>query len=557
MPFQLLDSTGRTVPSYTPGLLGGNRRLKIYGRLDCPSARRALPRGYARHRVFFADEATAVAAGYRPCAVCMRAEYREWKASAATRGSAARLTRALGAILALALGVAHAAFAQGDRPGRLEGTVTDSIHARPLAGVRVVAAGTGAQADIRAEATSDSAGRYRIDSLAPGRYLVGFESPLLDSLEIVLPPREAVIAPMMAAASLDLATPSAAKLHAALCSGDTLAKGTGVVYGHVVSAETESPLAGLGIALQWRDLAFDRKSLRAVNSTRDTSVTTDERGWYHACGVPTGAWLSMQIQDKGRLGPVLRARVDDTLGIASRHLSFSSPTTNDSAGVATVIAPFTGTATLTGVVRGAGGIPVASAEVRVRGARSSGLTDEQGSYTVSGLPAGTRELEVRHIGYAVAEASVELRNGATTRSDVQMQRIVNLDSVRVVATRARYPEFSAHRKSAVFGHFLGPEEIQRRRAIRTSDLIRPFGGFLMDYSRGRPRIVSARGASTSSCGPNIVIDGMDLGRMDPEAISVDDFLPTDIGAIEIYREGDMGPPEYDKGCGLIVIWTKR
>ena len=34
-----------------------------------PSALRAIDRGrYARHRVFFADEATAVAAGYRPCA---------------------------------------------------------------------------------------------------------------------------------------------------------------------------------------------------------------------------------------------------------------------------------------------------------------------------------------------------------------------------------------------------------------------------------------------------------------------------------------------------------
>ena len=63
-----------------PGLFGGNRRLKIYGRLDCPSALRALPRGYAKRRVFFADEAAAIAAGYRPCAVCMPAEYRRWKA---------------------------------------------------------------------------------------------------------------------------------------------------------------------------------------------------------------------------------------------------------------------------------------------------------------------------------------------------------------------------------------------------------------------------------------------------------------------------------------------
>ena len=31
------------------------------------------------HRVFFADEATAVAAGYRPCARCLPEPYRDWR----------------------------------------------------------------------------------------------------------------------------------------------------------------------------------------------------------------------------------------------------------------------------------------------------------------------------------------------------------------------------------------------------------------------------------------------------------------------------------------------
>jgi methylphosphotriester-DNA--protein-cysteine methyltransferase len=79
--YRLMQADGSIAECDVPGLFGGNRRLKIYGRLDCPSAVRALPRGYARHRVFFADEATAIAAGYRPCGVCMRAEYRRWKSA--------------------------------------------------------------------------------------------------------------------------------------------------------------------------------------------------------------------------------------------------------------------------------------------------------------------------------------------------------------------------------------------------------------------------------------------------------------------------------------------
>ncbi|MCA0293158.1 MAG: metal-binding protein [Actinobacteria bacterium] len=71
-PYVLLGADGLPYRSSRPGELGGHRRSRIYGRLDCPSALRAIARGgYVAHRVFFADGATAVAAGYRPCARCL------------------------------------------------------------------------------------------------------------------------------------------------------------------------------------------------------------------------------------------------------------------------------------------------------------------------------------------------------------------------------------------------------------------------------------------------------------------------------------------------------
>ena len=76
--YRLIGSDGRETASPVPGTLGGNRRRRIYGRLDCRSAVGALATGYAKHRVFFADEPTALAAGYRPCGTCMREEYRAW-----------------------------------------------------------------------------------------------------------------------------------------------------------------------------------------------------------------------------------------------------------------------------------------------------------------------------------------------------------------------------------------------------------------------------------------------------------------------------------------------
>ncbi|GHT65183.1 metal-binding protein [Bacteroidia bacterium] len=80
--YTLIGADGKTNQSNTPATLGGYKQSKIYGNLDCPSALRAIAKGgYIKQRVFFADEQTAISAGYRPCAVCMPKEYAIWKAN--------------------------------------------------------------------------------------------------------------------------------------------------------------------------------------------------------------------------------------------------------------------------------------------------------------------------------------------------------------------------------------------------------------------------------------------------------------------------------------------
>src|SRR5262249_39587503 len=82
--YTLIGPDGAPYQSTAPGTLRGHRRSKVYGRLDCPSALRWIAKGhYVTQRVFFADEASAIAAGYRPCAVCLPEQYRAWKASGA------------------------------------------------------------------------------------------------------------------------------------------------------------------------------------------------------------------------------------------------------------------------------------------------------------------------------------------------------------------------------------------------------------------------------------------------------------------------------------------
>lgn len=56
--------------------LGGNRRLKIYGTLQCKSGKRMR----TQNRVFFKSEKEAIENDYRPCGHCMTDKYKLWKA---------------------------------------------------------------------------------------------------------------------------------------------------------------------------------------------------------------------------------------------------------------------------------------------------------------------------------------------------------------------------------------------------------------------------------------------------------------------------------------------
>jgi hypothetical protein len=68
----LIGHDSKPYESPPPGALGGHRAEKVYGRLDCPSALRRIPRGrYVRLLVSAEDAVLDVAAGYRPRAVCI------------------------------------------------------------------------------------------------------------------------------------------------------------------------------------------------------------------------------------------------------------------------------------------------------------------------------------------------------------------------------------------------------------------------------------------------------------------------------------------------------
>jgi hypothetical protein len=451
-------------------------------------------------------------------------------------------------------------LAQASPPkGRIEGQVTDSVHARPAAGATVYVTRLSPDPELRT-AEVDEQGRFHVDSLVAGRYTIDFSTAFLDSLGLTLHSREIVLAPDERV-RLELATPSGATLRAAACPGLQLPKGKGVVIGQVSDADTDKPLAGAHVAVSWTDLAVDRTTLKPVMQQRGGAMEVDSLGYYRLCGVPTDTYLLVQVQDKGRAGSTVRVSVADDVGLAPRDLSFSAGASrliaqldSSAAGAPdTVPVPrLSGTATLTGTVRGESRQPLSNALVSVLDAVGTAHTDSMGRFTLQNLPAGTQLLEVRRIGYLLGQLPVELRSGRGVGQEVTLSKIVSLDSIRIVAQRSRYREYQSRARRSSLGRFLSQDDIERRHPMETSDIVRMLPGFRLVGSGLDTKIVSSRGAISfqrSECETNVVIDGMQHQDINLLAVS-------DVGAMEAYS-GASAPMQYDSACGVIVLWTKR
>jgi hypothetical protein len=450
-------------------------------------------------------------------------------------------------------------FAQTASKGRIEGQITDSVHARPAPGATVYVARLSPDPALRV-ATTDEKGRFAVDSLIAGKYTIDFTTPFLDSLDLTLPSREVTLA-ADGQLRLELGIPSGATLRAAACPGVEIPKGKGAVVGHVVNADTDQPLVGASVAVSWMDLAVDRATLQPTMQPRGGAMPVDSAGNYRLCGVPTDTYLLVQLQDKGRAGSTLRLTVGDDAGVAKRDLSLSvsasrgiASTDSSAATTAdeTPVARLTGIATVTGTVRGIGGRPLPDARVSVIDAVGTVQTDSMGQFTLANLPAGTQLLEVRRIGYLLGQRPVDLRSGRSVSQDITLSSIVSLDSVRVVAQRNRYRDYELRARRSGAGRFISEADIQRRNPIEVSDILRMMPGFRIVGSGLDARVVSSRGRISlvqGDCVANVVIDG--IPNQD-----INLLRPSDIGALEVYS-GIGASMQYNSPCGVVMIWTKR
>ncbi len=449
--------------------------------------------------------------------------------------------------------------AQSARPGVIEGTVTDSVRKEPLIGATVRATPIGSGPDTTFATITDSRGRFRFERMMAGQYAVAFASTLLDSLRFGGPAREITVVAGLTT-KVTLAMPSAATFRATACPETPFAPGTGALLGVVSDADTERPLAGAQVLLAWSASVLDPTNPSGVSEEHVAqTATTSAEGDYRFCGVPTGEWLVIQVQHAARAGAPLQLSIPDAVGVLVRDLSFSSGGARSLADAvlhasddATALPPLSGMASLTGMIVAEGGRPVVGAQVSVLTTAAQARTDENGRFTLSGLPAGTFELEIRQIGYRSERRAIELRSGNMARHDARLERIVTLDSVKVIAQRVRFPEFEANKRRATHARFLNQADIDKVRdhATNVSDIVTQLVGWRISGFGINARVDNCDVAVDDSKEPLVQVEpGQATGGM------LNRVRASDVGVMEFYPPRSYSAPTQFRGRCAIMIWT--
>ena len=476
-----------------------------------------------------------------------------------------RLRLFLGAALLAQPGVAQPPASVAPQPGaRVTGIVHDSIAGAPLRGATVQLVAIDNPTRIGRTVSSDSSGRFAFGDVSDGRYLVGFFHPMLDSLGLDPVLREIAVAagrPVRA----DLAIPSVGRLRMAVCGAAAEpAESSAVVIGIVREVEGRVPAPGVRVSAEWVEFVLSRE--RLDRRVPRISTTTAANGWFGLCGVPrseTVAVLATRGADStDRVEVEVPAngfvRRELYLG-AARTVAQDIPTDTD-----TLARPTprrrVGDGRLTGrVVTAVGARPIAGAWVSVPDGPET-LANDAGEWTLSGLPLGTRMLEVRAVGYYPERRAVDVVPGAPPiRIALSTMKAV-LDTVRITASRennATRNGFTERSKSGM-GRYLTPADIARHMPIVTSDLFRRVPGLHVDRTPLGETSLRMRGTFGGQCAPSIFINGHHMRGVSAE--DIDGWVsPDEIAGIEVYA-GAMVPPQFSStglsGCGSIVIWTQ-
>jgi TonB-dependent starch-binding outer membrane protein SusC len=228
----------------------------------------------------------------------------------------------------------------------------------------------------------------------------------------------------------------------------------------------------------------------------------------------------------------------------------------------------------TGVVRGqvieaATQRPLEGALITVVGAGVSTLTNEQGNYLLTGVPAGERTVRVQLIGYGQLERRLDVAAGQTVTANFELgETAIQLGEVVVTGQgRARQ-----RRELATTISVVSAADMEMSPAVSLDQALQGrVAGATVNATSAQPGtagLINFRGVSSvfGSQTPVIYVDGVRMdnaqattaGTGGEQSSALSELLTSDIERIEVTRGGAASTLfGSDAATGVIQIFTKR
>lgn len=233
------------------------------------------------------------------------------------------------------------------------------------------------------------------------------------------------------------------------------------------------------------------------------------------------------------------------------------------------------TSSTTGTVSGRvtdqiSGEPLTGARVAITGVLRPSITGPDGQYTLTGVPAGQREVRVTFIGYAPESQTVTVTAGGTATADFGLQR--SAVQLSTIITTATGQEQSTRELGSAVSN-IDVSDVALAPVRNFSDLVQGRAAGVSVLQSGgttgagsRIRIRGSNSVSLSNS-PLVIVDGIRIDD-DPDSYALftggqttsrlNDFNPENIESIEILK-GPAAAAMYGTAAanGVIQITTRR
>jgi hypothetical protein len=199
--------------------------------------------------------------------------------------------------------------------------------------------------------------------------------------------------------------------------------------------------------------------------------------------------------------------------------------------------------------------------------RATEVTNQNGLFRLQAPEPGSYYVLTEALGYQpIIDGILDLDEGGSISVELWVRpKPIVLDSMLVAVERVMiFQQLETvgfnERQATGFGHFITPEEIQRRNPTYMADLFRNTPGIsLVGGGSFTGTDVLFRNASVrgGDCSPQVYVDGVLANTSFGGLESVVDI--NQIAAVEVYTRASNVPSQWggtNAGCGVLLIWTR-